>query len=230
MSSTQIGPPIKLRRFESMADFEAAYAGIIQETLQLPVERKHALIVSGGRTPLKVYEKIAAEPFEVHPDAWLAFADDRHVPLDSPDNNYGNACAMLEALELGEDRVLRVHTEIPLEDAALRYDRDLQHFLGSGGSISVALLGLGDDGHTCSLFTQAHLDRAEGRHAIPVEKSTLPHRISVTPTVLRQANRVIFAVAGEEKREVVKKLLADPSQVVAGRAIMGCRGVELWQV
>lgn len=230
MSSTPPGPPIKLRRFESMAEFETAYADILRDTLQIPGEQKRAMIISGGRTPLKIYERVSAAPFPVNPDAWLAFSDDRHVPLDSPDNNYGNACGMLEALDLGEDRVLRVHTEIPLDDAARRYDRDLRHFLGSGGSISVAMLGLGPDGHTCSLFSQSDLDRSEGRYAIPVEKSTLPHRISITPSVLQQANRIIFAVAGEDKREIARQLLADPSRVIAGRAVNGCRGVELWQV
>lgn len=136
---------------------------------------------------------------------------------------------MIEALCLGEDRVFRVHSELPLEAAGQRYHDDLDAFLRKGGEIDTALLGLGPDGHTCSLFNDDDLKRGVGRWAIHVPKESPPDRVSVTPDLLARIRRVVFVVLGDEKEAIVDRLLNHPSEVIAGRAVARCPQVELWR-
>lgn len=188
----------------------------------------HAVMLSGGSTPLPVYEAIAANPSAAADTLHITFSDDRHVPYDSPMSNYGNTLPMLAALGVGTDRQIIVNPELSLAASAKDFGARLEQFLEGGGKLSLAVLGIGDDTHTCSLFSQANLDAAEGHWAIPVERDTPPHRVSVTPSVLERAERIIFLAAGEKKRPVIQQLLNDPMTTIAGRAVHRCGQVELW--
>ena len=135
---------------------------------------------------------------------------------------------MVRALGLPREHVLHVHTELPLEQAATRYHEDLARFLEHNGRITAAWLGLGADGHTCSLFTPEDLERAPGRYAAAVSRPAGPARVTVTPALLERVERAVFVVAGAEKKPVVERLLSAPEELVAGRAVARCPRVELW--
>ncbi len=220
---------IHVRHFDNPGDARRSVLDLMRECLQRESSRPHALMLSGGRTPLPIFTAIAAAPFPVSDTARVTYSDDRHVPVESPESNYGASLAMLEALGLGEDRVLRVHSELPLAEAGRRYHDDLDAFLRGGGVIDTALLGLGPDGHTCSLFNDADLERGAGRWAVHVPKESPPDRVSVTPDLLERVGRVVFVVLGGEKEAVVERLLNHPSEVIAGQAVARCPQVELWR-
>jgi len=129
-----------------------------------------------------------------------------------------------------EERVLRVETERPLDDAAEHFHNVLADFMLAGGRITLALLGMGSDGHTCSLFTAEDLDRGAGRYALAVPRPHPPHRVSVTPNTLVHCERVVFVVSGEDKTEVARQLRESPDSLIAGQAVAGREEVELWQV
>jgi len=192
------------------------------------LEYPHAVMLSGGSTPLPIYQAIAALPSAASDSLYITYSDDRHVPYDSPMSNYGHTLPMLAALGVDTDRQLAVNPELPLDEAAEDFEAQLGGFLTRGGRISLALLGIGDDTHTCSLFSQANLDAAAGHLAIPVERDTPPHRVSVTPTLLKHAERIVFLAAGPGKRPVITQLLNDPMTTIAGRAVQDCGQVELW--
>src|SRR5690606_18560002 len=126
-------------------------------------------------------------------------------------------------------RTLRIHPELPLDEAAERYNRDLKAFLAAGGTIPLAFLGLGADGHTCSLFTDADLAKCTGKLAAAITKDTPPHRITVSPELLSRVGHIIFVVAGNDKMEMIQALVENPTSITAGKAIARCRSVELWQ-
>lgn len=220
---------IAVREFESKAELLNEVEALMRATLAMPSEGRFALMISGGNTPLPIYAAIAADPVAASPNACIMFADDRHVPVDSPENNYGNARAMIESVGISAANTLRIHPEYPLEESADRYDTDLGTFFVSGGTIPVALLGLGADGHTCSLFNDADLERCEGRWAAPVCKETPPDRVTVSPGLLARVERVLFVAAGNDKMELVAALLEDPASITAGKAVAGCAAVELWR-
>ncbi|MBI2431419.1 MAG: 6-phosphogluconolactonase [Candidatus Hydrogenedentes bacterium] len=220
---------IQVTHYESEKSLQAAVVELLKRELSQPAAAPQAVLLSGGRTPLPIFAEIAAHPFPVAATACMAYSDDRHVLMDSPESNYGASLAMLRALHLPDAQIIRVQTEFPLGESAQRYDADLRRFAEAGGQFALALLGLGADGHTCSLFTEADLERSSGHWAIPVERPAPPHRVSVTPGLLVQVRRIIFLVSGVEKEQVVQRLLHQPERVVAGRAVADCPKVELWR-
>lgn len=123
---------------------------------------------------------------------------------------------------------MRVHGERPLPDAVSEFDREVGAFFERGGEVPFGLLGLGTDGHTASLFTESHLKESEGRWAIGVSRPDGLNGVSLTPQALARVARVVFLVAGTDKRAVLQQLIRAPNSVTAGRAVAGCPRVEIW--
>jgi len=186
-------------------------------------------MLAGGNTPLPAYRALAARPSRPHAaELRVLFSDDRYVPADSAASNYHQVQPLLAALALPPAAVLRVRTELPLEDAAGDYERQLAALLRSGMRVGLGILGLGADGHTASLFGAADLERARGHLAIPVQRPDGMSAVSVTPELLAQVAEPVFVVAGEDKRDAVRRLLAHDPALTAWRAVQGCARVELW--
>lgn len=220
---------MKVTVFESKQALLDAMEAEMRAALAAPSEGRFAVMISGGNTPLPVYASLAANPPKVSPHACIAFADDRHVPVDSPENNYGNARPMIEALGLPAGNVLRIHPELSLEEAAERYDIDWRAFVKAGGTIPVAFLGLGADGHTCSLFNDADLERCVGRFAAPAYKTTPPDRVTVGPELLERCGRIVFVAAGDDKTPMIEALVNNPDSITAGKAVARCKKLEIWR-
>lgn len=188
-----------------------------------------ALIVPGGRTPRSLFESLVAQPVTPAPDFYLGYTDDRHVPETDPQSNYALTRDMIRTLGLPPSRVLRVRTELPLEESASRYHDAWQDFFDLGGTVPLALLGLGDDGHTCSLFTPEQVDACgPDTFAASVRRETGPDRITVTPALLGRVEHVIILAAGNEKAAVVDAMLHESSPVTAARAVARAPRVSLW--
>ena len=217
------------REFASLAELNAALRDLVQESLQRENAVPHAVMLSGGRTPVPVYEAIAREPFPIAATAWITYTDDRHVPVENPHNNYWSSQPMLEALQVPPERVIRVHPELSLEESAQDFDKKLAGFFEQGGRIALGLLGVGPDGHTCSLFDESDLERGKGRLAIPVYRPDGPDRVSVTLELLSKIERIIFMIAGSEKTDIARQLYDSPETTIAGRAVRHCPQVEIWQ-
>lgn len=215
------------RLFDSRADLESALAERLARAIAAPGAAA-AHMLSGGTTPLPAYRALAAHPPRRNPQLHILFSDDRYVPADSPASNYHRIAPFLAALALPAAAVLRVRTELPLEEAARDYERQLAALLGSGVRIGLGLLGLGADGHTASLFSAADIARGSGRLAVAVQRPDGMSAVSVTPELLAQVGEPLFVVAGADKRDAVRSLLAQDSTLTAWRAVMGCARVELW--
>lgn len=220
---------IHVETFESRDMLLHSVESVLRDELRTRSEIPRAVLISGGQSPLPIYARIAAAPSFVCAKVHVGYSDERHVPEEAPESNYGNSKAMLNALRMLPGQVLRVHTELPLEAAADRYHDDWAGFLDAGGEISLALLGIGPDGHTCSLFTQADLERGAGRYASATYRDPGPNRVTVTPKFLALAHRIVFLAAGRDKDPVVNQLIRDPSSLTAGRAVAACARVEIWR-
>jgi len=186
-------------------------------------------MLSGGNTPLPAYRALGDRRDLAHRAGFrVLFSVDRYVPADSPASNYHQTQPLLAALALPSDAVLRVRTELPLEDAARDYEDQLAALLRSGAGIGLGLLGLGADGHTASLFSAADIERAHGRLALAVHRPDGMSAVSVTPDLLARVAEPVFVVAGADKRAAVARLLARDPELTAWRAVAGCGRVELW--
>lgn len=219
---------IRVRSFRSLHDLVMATADLLESQLGREFGKPHAIMLSGGTTPLPVYEAVAARKVRVSEDCFVLFSDERLVPPDAAESNYGRIWPMLAALGLPEERVLCVDTAVGLKKAACQYDRDLQQYVKTGGRLTLGLLGLGTDGHTASLFPGDDLGRGRGAYAVAVARKDKPDRISVTPDLLKRFEALIFLAVGPGKRDIIRQLLETPAEVVAGQAVQGAPSVQLW--
>ncbi|TLY93999.1 MAG: hypothetical protein E6K44_03645, partial [Gammaproteobacteria bacterium] len=145
------------RRFASRAALDAALEQRLRQAIG--ASGASAIMLSGGTTPLPAYRELARGPLP-HDRLHVLFSDERYVPSDADASNYHQARALLEALALPASAVARVRTELPIEEAASDYERQLAALLNAGVPLGLGLLGLGADGHTASLFGTADLERA----------------------------------------------------------------------
>lgn len=223
-------PKIDIRRFPSRAKLDSALADRLEQAIRAagagggpPV-----IMLSGGHTPLPAYREVARRRPPRAGDLTIIYSDDRYVPADSDASNYHATRPLLESLALPEHQILRVRTELPLEDAARDYERRLRALLDSGARLGLALLGLGPDGHTASLFRPEHLEQSRGRLAIAVQRPDGMQGISVTPDFLRNVTDPLFAVAGGGKHDAIAAFMRQDPDLIAMRAVAGCPRVQLW--
>jgi 6-phosphogluconolactonase len=175
--------------------------------------------LSGGSTPRAAYELAAGlEPDWSRTQLWLC--DERVVP---PADEHSNYRLVQESVltRLGKaPRVHAVETELGAEEAAARYDEALR-----GVTIDLALMGIGPDGHTASLFPRAPgLDERE-RRAIAAEPGLEPlvPRVTMTPPVFAETGLLVYLAVGEGKAEAVRRAFAEepspetPASLIRGR-------------
>ncbi len=214
------------RRFPSRAALDAALAQRLGQALC--ANGASAIMLSGGTTPLPAYRALARGPLPHHDRLHILFSDERYVPSDSDASNYHQSRPLLDALALPATAVARVRTELPLDEAAADYERQLAALLDSGARIGLGLLGLGADGHTASLFGAADLERARGHLAIAVHRPDGMSAVSVTPDLLSRVEELLFVVAGSGKHHAMQALTAQDPNLTAWRAVQGCLRVQLW--
>jgi 6-phosphogluconolactonase len=213
------------RHFPSRAALDAALAQRLGQAIA--ANGASAIMLSGGSTPLPAYRALARGPLP-HDRLHILFCDDRYVPSDSDASNYHQSRPLLDALALPTGSVVRVRTELPLEEAAADYERQLAALLSSGVRIELGLLGLGADGHTASLFGAADLERARGHLATAVHRPDGMSAVSVTPDFLSHVEEPVFVVAGSGKHDAIQALAAQDAKSTAWRAVQGCPGAQLW--
>jgi 6-phosphogluconolactonase len=219
---------LRTHRFASRAELDAALVTRLAQAIADTSGSGSAVMLSGGSTPMPAYRQLAAQAPKHNDGLRILFSDDRYVPSTSEASNYHQSSALLEALALPDASVLRVRTELPLEQAAEDYERRLGELLKANVPIGLGLLGLGPDGHTASLFTAADLERAHGHLAIAVQRPDGMSGISVTPEFLTHVKQLVFVVAGGGKYDAIQSLLKEDPNLVAWRAVQGLRSVELW--
>jgi 6-phosphogluconolactonase len=173
--------------------------------------------LSGGSTPKRLYELLATT--HLHDFPWTRvhwyFGDERYVPADDEKSNFRMAnTAMFSRAPLPRDCIHRVLTESETpEIAAQRYQSGLQRAYGGQTLMAaqplfdVMLLGLGEDGHTASLFPGNKAVAETERWVVSVPDGTPPTRISLTFPVLNSTRHAVFLVAGEGKRTPLTRVL-----------------------
>lgn len=231
---TQPSPPpateatLTLRRFADRSQLQVAIEERLQRALTGADGSQPAVMLSGGSTPIPAYLELATRGLTAAPGLTILFSDDRYVPSDSDQSNYHQSRPLFTALGLAPEQVLRIPTELPLAQATATSARQLEQLLSGGRRITLGLLGIGADGHTCSLFSAADLAQAQGRLAISVHRPDGRDAVSVTPAVLERVDQLIFLVAGTDKQAAVAGLLQRSPDLTAWAAVRGCRAVEVW--
>ncbi|XP_041033291.1 6-phosphogluconolactonase [Carcharodon carcharias] len=180
---------------------------------------RFALAVSGGSlVPLLAAELPEAAVREPEPPgaAWsrwvLGFCDERLVPFESPDSTCGlYRKHLLSKISIPNNHVVAINPTLSVEEAADKYAESLRE-LFPGDNIPVfdlLILGIGPDGHTCSLFPDHPLLQEQSKIIAPISDSPKPppKRITMTLPLLNAARCALFVVTGENKAAVLKDIL-----------------------
>ncbi len=223
---------IDVRRFSTRCELDDALADRLEQAIRAAATQSGGgppvIMLSGGHTPLPAYREVARRCPPQGSPLTVIYSDDRYVPADSDASNYHATRPFLDALALPEARVLRIKTELPLEEAARDYEGRLRTLLDAGARIGLALLGLGPDGHTASLFLPKHLLQSRGRLAIAVQRPDGMQGISVTPDFLANVSEPLFVVAGSGKHDAIASFIRQDPNLIALRAVAGHARVEIW--
>lgn len=178
----------------------------------------------GGNTPRPVFAELAKHRADL---PWnkvqITFGDERCVPPDHDESNYKMAKrTLLDPLQIPDGNVFRIRGEIGPEAAALEYEQKLSQAAARFGEPRYAhdllLLGLGEDGHTASLFPGSPaLDETE-RNVIPaIGPKPPPRRITMTFPLINAARHVCFLVNDPAKRKIVDEVTSGASRLPAAR-------------
>ena len=205
---------MELKVFSNPADVARAAAQHFVEQHQRAVAASNgfAVALSGGSTPRLLYELLAnpREPFRDQ-IAWkkcfFFFTDERHVPPDHPDSNYRMAYETLFA-HVPKTQVIRMAGEKPPEQAAEEYEHVLEEMYEDFPDLELVLLGLGEDGHTASLFPGSRaLQETERLVVAPWVEKLNAYRITLTLPVINAGQSVLFLVTGTSKAEIVGEII-----------------------
>jgi len=218
----------------SPAEVAAAAADVFASTAASAAKTRGTarIAISGGTTPKAMFALLAdrSQPyFDRVPwdKVQLFWVDERTVPPDHKDSNYGmTKAAMLDHVPLRPEQIHRIEGELDPEVAASRYEAEIRTAFRLEGAESptfdLILLGMGDDGHTASLFPHTDAIHELGRLAVAnrVEKMDT-WRITLTWPVINQAREVVFLIEGAAKRDILREVLlgsydpeSKPSQLI----------------
>lgn len=169
--------------------------------------------LSGGSTPKIWFEELTKSHKEdIDWDkVYFYWGDERCVPPDDEDSNYGmTKTYLLDHINIPEENIHRILGELAPEQAAELYEKDLANV--SPGSViptfDLVILGLGDDGHTASIFPhQIELWDSEDLCVVATHPDSGQRRISLSGKVINGASSVAFLVTGDKKAEKVMEIL-----------------------
>jgi 6-phosphogluconolactonase len=210
-------------------DLAKAAADFIAKRIKdvLKTQDRFTIALSGGSTPKALHELLAHSPY-LEQIPWLQlhffWGDERYVPIDDEQSNAGMAYdTLLGHIYTPEEQIHVWKTDLEPEAAAADYDRVLHEYFGeSGPTFDLVLLGMGDDGHTLSLFpgTEVVHEEKAWTKAYFLEKQDM-YRLTLTAPIVNRASCVAFLVAGPKKAEPLHEVLEGayqpdtyPSQVI----------------
>jgi 6-phosphogluconolactonase len=202
-------------------------------------EERFCVSLAGGNTPRRVYELLTTEPYRAQ-ISWakvhLFFGDERAVPPDHPDSNYAMVAeALISRVVIPAANVHRIPAEHGAKESARAYEEHLREFFAgqSWPRFDLVLLGMGEDGHTASLFPKSDALEEMSCWVVATRNvQTDADRITLTLPALNEARHVMFLVVGKKKAQRLKEVLRPKSGVdlLPAQAIKPTNGTLEWLV
>ena len=179
-----------------------------------------SIALSGGSTPKGLFQLLATPAWRDRID-WskthVFWGDDRYVPHTDQRSNFRMTKeTLLDRVGVPESNIHPIPTDVSPEEAALRYEQTLREVLHDGADfpkIDLNLLGLGENGHTASLFPHRPILHEGKRLVISdfVPEANM-HRITMTVPMINAGRKIVFLMAGESKSDVVRDVITGPQQ------------------
>ena len=189
--------------FQNAEDIALAAADTIEEHARFAIQQRGAykLVLAGGSTPVACYELLAKRNLEW--DSWkLFYGDERCLPQDDAERN------SVIVATTGLTKKIKQHYAIPSELGAEKGAEQYQAVVENQMPFDTVLLGMGEDGHTASLFPGQDWVKADARQSVIAVHNAPkppPDRISLTLSALQQCRQILVLVSGESKRAAMKR-------------------------
>src|SRR6185312_10398284 len=205
-----------MKAYQDINELSVAVANYITviSNEAIRVSGRFVIALSGGNTPEKLYSILAQSPFreQIHWEKTFVFwGDERCVPLDDTRNNaYRAKLTLLSKVPIPPANIYRIPVNLSPAKAAIVYQREMNDFFGKSPTrFDLMLLGLGENGHTASLFpgTNVLKEEEKGIRDVYVAEEKM-HRITMTAPLINLAYHILFLVSGENKAEVLTKILS----------------------
>ena len=212
ISNLKLPQGVTAHTFKNPAVLAEGLAKAVAEQLNTAIKAQGVatLVVSGGRSPVAFFEHLRDQVLD-----WskvvVSLADERWVPVEHADSNAGLLKRHLLQGPAAKARFVGLYNVAPsLADAAEQADRQLAEL----PPIDVLILGMGDDGHTASLFPDSPnlvdaLDISNSRRCWPMLAPTVPHqRLSMSRSLLASAKNTVLSIQGQAKLNILNDALA----------------------
>lgn len=225
-----------IKKFKDSDELSQAAAKAFAELANQAIAERGRFLVSlsGGSTPMKLYERLANEKpnwTRVH----FFWGDERCVPVDDPGNTYGS---MREIFfdKIGTTNIHRVESALAPALAAQAYAQTLSGFADAPFDFprfDLVLLGMGDDGHTASLFPGSPVETDPPVIAVTALYQNRPaKRVSLTSKVFNQAREIWFLVTGAGKAETLRNVIHGEQnlELYPAQRIQPVNGNLVWMI
>ncbi len=202
-----------VKTFQNLDELSEAARTAFVEVANDAIQYRGRFLValSGGNTPMKLFEKLAGEKLDwsrVH----FFWGDERCVPVDDAGNSYGQA-KKIWFDKIGATNIHRIQSDLEPAQAAKDYAATLKEFSEAPldwPRFDLVLLGMGDDGHTASLFPGSPVEVDSPTLAVVANYQGRPaNRVTLTQNVINDARNIFFLAAGASKAGTLKKVLSD---------------------
>lgn len=216
--------------FDNYSEISAYIISLWRQFSQNAIARHDyfAVALSGGKTPKKLYQVLAKHNDLPWNRTHIFQVDERFVKRDHPDSNYKLLNDNLFIpLNFPEKNIHGIKTDVPIDKSLMLYRYAINNFFHIADpaepltetappQFDLIMLGIGDDGHTASLFpfqldtfdTPKNVVAASGSHV-------MHERVTLTLPVIRQAKNIIFLVVGDNKAEIVKRVIDNDPKLPA---------------
>ena len=204
--------------FKDLEKLSKHAAELFVEQAELAINERGCFLVAlnGGNTPTRLFQLLAADYRDkvdwnnIH----IFWGDERCVPVDDPGSSYGQAKEMLfDHVSVPEANIHRIKGELDPPSAAKEYAQILKLFAEVDldfPRFDLVYLGMGEDGHTASLFPGSQVDVTEAVIPVTANYQDRPaNRVTLTPIVFNQAHMVVFMATGEKKANTLAEVLSD---------------------
>ena len=219
----------EIRIFNDVENLSGAAANLftVQAAESITERDRFLVALNGGNTPMRFFQLLAT----VHRDQvdWnrvhIFWGDERCVPPDGAGSSYGQARdSLLSRVPIPDSNIHRIMGELAPVEASGNYSRTLRRFASpplEWPRFDLVYLGMGDDGHTASLFPGSPVDETGTIIPVTAHYQDRPaNRVTLTPAVFNSARRVVFMVTGAKKAVTLAEVLSDrynPGQYPAQR-------------
>ena len=217
---------------------EAATAYFVETCAAVIAEKgKCSVCLSGGSTPKRMFKLLSSDDWKEKVEwskLFIFWGDERSVLQDSPDSNSGEAMRLLfDQVPMPKENIFAIDGSLDPADAAEAYETTLETFFGDHEPVfDLCFLGMGDDGHTASLFpyTDILYEDEYWVKDVFVEKLDTT-RISLTPELINQSARITFLIGGKNKADVLKEVLTgdfNPEKLPSQLIIRSCAEIRFF--